>query len=163
MQTTLLELFLSERRRLVRAIGKIVRNHAAAEDLAQDAFLRLWGRTGIINARGLLFQTAHNLAIDHVRAQRVRAHYLDGIAVEQVRGQVPSPEVATESRRELDAFVGALRRLPERAQRAFLLNRLDGLSYNAIAKQLGVSVSTVEKDIARGLDLCRQWAMNRTD
>jgi RNA polymerase sigma-70 factor (ECF subfamily) len=40
----------------------------------------------------------------------------------------------------------------------FLLNRLDGMTYPAIAKALGVSVSTVEKDMIRALDLCRRWS-----
>jgi RNA polymerase sigma factor (sigma-70 family) len=154
------QLFRAERRRLVRLISRIVGNPAVAEELAQDAFLRLWRRPEPENARGFLFQTARNLAIDHVRAHRVGMSYVTGVAVEQVRSEPPSPEITVGARQELEMFLSALRSLPDRAQRAFLLNRLDGLTYREISRALGVSVSTVEKDIARALELCRKWVVD---
>jgi len=44
--------------------------------------------------------------------------------------------------------------LPEKARQAFLLKRVEGLSYQAIAEQLNVSISSVEKYAARGLQAC---------
>lgn len=157
----LLPLFLAERRRLVELIGRIVGCRATAEDLAQDTFVRLWGRTVTSNDRGLLFRTAQNLAIDHVRAQRVRSRYVATVTHTQATTAAPAPDPALAAREELDVLRQALRTLPRRTQRIFLLSRLDGLSYPEIATALGVSVSTVEKEMIRALDTCRRTLATR--
>ena len=75
--TTLLQLFLAEHGKIVRLIGRIVGCRETAEDLAQDVFVKLWGRMVTDRDRSLLFRTEQNVAIDHVRAQRVRASYAE--------------------------------------------------------------------------------------
>lgn len=152
-----LKLFLSERHRLVRLVGRIVGCRDTAEDIAQDAFLRLWGRTLGSEDHGLLFRTGQNLAIDHVRARQVRSAFAEGVVAEQLAPQTTLPEDTAAARQELDGVTTVLRGLPERTQRAFLLNRLDGLTYGEIAEVLEVSVSTVEKDIIRALQATRRW------
>lgn len=159
--TSLLQLFRSEHERIVRLIGRLVRCRAAAEDLAQDAFLRLWGRTLTGDGRSLLFRTAQNLAIDHLRSGRVRSRHAETAGREEAPPRVPSPDAAAVAREELRSLRAALRTLPRRAQRVLLLNRLDGLSYAEIARALGVSVSTVEKDMIRALEVCRRWSAER--
>lgn len=74
---------------------------------------------------------------------------------------MPSPDAAAVAREELRSLRAALRTLPRRARRVLLLNRLDGLSYAEIAHALGVSVSTVEKDMIRALEVCRRWSAER--
>jgi RNA polymerase sigma factor (sigma-70 family) len=160
--TALLPLFLAERGRMIRLIDRIVKCRATAEDLAQDAFLRLWGRVVTDKDRSLLFRTAQNLAIDHVRTQRVRVRYREAIAAEQIAAAAPVPDATAATREEIKSLLQALRTLPERTQRTFLLNRLDGYSYPEIAKALGVSLSTVEKDMMRALEVCRTWLTNRS-
>ncbi|TRX74226.1 sigma factor-like helix-turn-helix DNA-binding protein [Pseudomonas mangiferae] len=56
------------------------------------------------------------------------------------------------------AWLRALRGLPRRVQRVFLLSRLDGLAYGAIAQQLGVPLLTVERDLIRALQHCQRYA-----
>lgn len=152
-----LKLFLTERPRLVRLIGRIVGCRDTAEDLAQDAFLRLWRPVDEDRDPSLLFRTGQNLAIDHMRARRVRAAFASGVTAEQVCQQDALPDHGAATRQELAGLMAALAGLPERCQRAFLLNRLDGLTYGQIAETLDVSVSTVEKDIIRALQTCRRW------
>jgi RNA polymerase sigma factor (sigma-70 family) len=155
--TSLLQIFLAERERIVRLIGRLVRCRATAEDLAQDAFLRLWGRALAGDSRSLLFRTAQNLAIDHLRSGLVRTRHAEAVRREAPPSRAPAPDEAAAARQEIESLLEALRTLPGRAQRVFLLNRLDGLSYAEIADGLGVSVSTVEKDMIRALEVCRRW------
>lgn len=159
--TALLPLFLAERERIIRVVDRIVKCRVTAEDLAQDVFLRLWGRMVTNNDRGLLFRTARNLAIDHVRSQSVRARYREAATSEQVFSVSSAPDSVAAAREEVEAFVQALQTLPQRTQRIFLLNRLDGLSYPEIATALGVSRSTVEKHMIRALEVCRTWLADR--
>lgn len=152
--TSLTQLFATERSRVVRLIGRMIGCRTTAEDLAQDTFLRLMNRTEEVRDASYLFRTAQNLAIDHLRAQRVRTAHAEAVAVDPEKGR--APENALEAREELRVLQTALAGLPERVQRVFLLNRLDGMSYGEIAVRLGVSVSTVEKDMIRALDACRR-------
>jgi RNA polymerase sigma-70 factor (ECF subfamily) len=152
----LLQVFLAERERIVRLLRRLVRSRATAEDLAQDAFLRLWGRALAGDSRSLLFRTAQNLAIDHLRSGLVQARHAETARREQTARPAPAPDQSAAAREEIAALVAALSALPDRARRAFLLNRLDGLSYTQIAAALGISVSTVEKDIIRALEVCRR-------
>jgi RNA polymerase sigma-70 factor (ECF subfamily) len=54
----------------------------------------------------------------------------------------------------LERLSVALEQLPEQCRRAFLLNRLDGLTHTQIATQLGVSTKTVQRHIERALRVC---------
>lgn len=156
-RSPLLQLFAAERGRVIGLINRIVGCRETAEDLAQDALLRLWDRPVQPEDRSLLFRTAQNLAIDHVRAERVRTDYRQNRqgAVAEVLDESPQPEAAAAAAQEFGLLTDALQDLPERTRRIFLLNRVDGLSYAVIARQLGLSVSTVEKEMMRALDQCR--------
>lgn len=155
--TRLLQIFLSERTRLCKFLRRIVGNAAAAEDLAHDALLRLWHRPFGEADRGLLFTTARNLAIDHIRAEGVRERGVrsGGIAA-SLHAAAVLPDAALAERRAIEEIGRALESLPDRTRQVFLLNRLDGMTYHDIAGHLGISVSTVEKDMIRALLVCRE-------
>ena len=150
-------LYTSERKRLHRLIYRIVGNRAVAEDVAQDVFVKLHDRALGPTDHGLLFRTAQNLALDHLRAQRVRdAHARTALPEQHIEDQ-PLPDHVMDGRQRLHALLAALKALPPRTQQIFLLNRVDGLSQLQIAKVLGLSVSTVEKETIRALAFCRAW------
>lgn len=127
-----------------------------AADLAQDTYLRILTTGlphGVEQPRGFLARIARGLVIDRYRRKRIETAYLEQIAL-YPQDQVPSPEtrlLVIETLIELDRL---LDELPGKVRQAFLLHRLDGLSYREIAEHLGVSVSSVEKYIARGLQAC---------
>ena len=110
---------------------------------------------------GLLVRTAQNLARDHKRAERVRLAYANGVVPEQNVSAEAPPEQAVAARQELADLFSALEALPERTQRIFLLSKLDEMTYPQIADALGVSVSTVEKDMVVALEFCRTWRKRR--
>ncbi|MGA4635348.1 RNA polymerase sigma factor [Pseudomonas solani] len=149
-----LALYLREQNRLLQLIRRIVGDRSTAEDLAQDTFLRLWDRELGDGDRSLLFRTAQNLALDHLRARQVRSRH----AREQMEDEGDGPDLQqqAEAHQELEHLLRRLQGLPRRCQQVFLLSRLDGLSYASIAERLGVSLSTVEKDIIRVLQHCQR-------
>lgn len=147
-------LYLREQSRLLQLIRRIVGDRGTAEDLAQDTFLRLWDRQLNDGDRSLLFRTAQNLALDHLRARQVRNRYAQQQVDEESSGA--ELEVQVSASQELDDLLLRLRKLPRRTQQVFLLSRVDGLPYATIANQLGVSVSTVEKDMIRALQHCQR-------
>jgi len=127
-----------------------------AADLAQDTFLRMLKTDNVPPAgesRRFLVRIAKGLMIDRFRRQKIEEAYLESLS-ELPEPAIPGPEThhaIIETLLEIDALLDGL---PDRVRRALLLRQLDGLSYAAIAERLSVSVSSVEKYVARGLLAC---------
>ena len=101
-----------------------------------------------------VFQVASSVLIDrarHVLARRGGNHlnFEDGRHAAET---TMVPDRLLEAREELTLVREALERMPERARDAFLLHRLEGLTYAEIGERLCVSVSSVEKYIMRALE-----------
>ncbi|WP_163575826.1 sigma-70 family RNA polymerase sigma factor [Halomonas faecis] len=132
-------------------------SHTAA-DLAHDTYLRVLRRGEAPEpgqSRRFLTQIAKGLVIDLYRRRRIEAAYLETLSL-LPEPQAPSPEeqaLTIEALIEIDAL---LHGLPDKPRRAFLMCRLDGMSYREIAAALNVSVSSVEKYIARALLVCHR-------
>ncbi len=137
-----------------------LRNNETAADLAQETYLRMLRqppRKPVLNLRSFIFRVAHNLAIDHARSRGTRDQHDQGMAyLYEVTGESPELFDVVASQRELESLGEALQRLPAQCQQIFLLCRLQGLPHKEVAGQLGVSVSTVEKQLATALDFLRQ-------
>lgn len=131
-----------------------VRDHMEAEDLTQEVFIRLARRGDTMPEKmdSYVFQTAANLLRDDARRQRVRRSYVASVLEEHERDvDRLDPARHIEARAELVAIDAYLSTMPERMRHAFLLYRYEGVAKQTIAESLGVSVSTVEKDVALAL------------
>lgn len=148
----MLVFFNRERLHLVRLIQRIVRDPDVAEDLAQDAWLKVMDKDE--TNLSYLYKTAQNLALDYLRGQKVRHGYAEQALHEQEEMATGALEDAVVAAESLEQHLNALQSLPERTQRIFLLNRLDGMSYSTIARELNLSVSTVEKEMIRAIQVC---------
>lgn len=137
-----------------------LRNTETAADLAQETYLRLLRqppRKPVLNLRGFIFRIARNLAIDHARSRGTRDQHDQGMAyLYEVTGESPELFEVVAAHRELASLADAVQRLPVQCQQIFLLCRLQGMPHKQTAEQLGISVSTVEKQLAIALDFLRQ-------
>ncbi|HEY0687184.1 MAG TPA: sigma-70 family RNA polymerase sigma factor [Steroidobacter sp.] len=146
---------------ILRAVRRAVRGNESAEDLLHSAFVRLAeysGRDAVDNPAAFLVRTAANIAVDEQRRTRVRretALDVDGF-LQVSDGQPLHPEVLA-ARERLQKVLAALESLGPRTREIFLLHRLDGLKYREIASQLGITVSAVEKHIAKASLFLVNW------
>jgi RNA polymerase sigma factor (sigma-70 family) len=155
------ELFAAERRALIQRIKRIVHDSAAAEDLAQETFVRVHVAltTGKVEKEeAFLKRTAHNLAIDH-RRQIIARKTADFSSIgQEVVSEIADPGPTTEAqlvdKERLKALRRALDGLPRRAQQVLVLSRLEGLTQEQIALRLGVSQRTVFNDMKLALAHC---------
>ncbi|MBB6521351.1 RNA polymerase sigma factor [Pseudoteredinibacter isoporae] len=152
---------------LVRFLARKTRNQEDAEDIAQGAFLRiqkLENLDQLDNPRAYLYQTASNLAIDQLRRAKLHRGYLQSETptapeIEESSGNYvdqATPERLLSAKEELVQIEETISDLPFKARQAFLLHRTKGLAYSDIAKEMGVSVSSVEKYILLALRQCHQ-------
>ena len=137
-----------------RFFSRRLRDGADVEDLTQEVFARLLKRAElgeIAHIEGYLFHTAANLLRE--RARKAARRPGDAAHSEEIDAAVEefSPERILLGREAYARMVEALQELPERARTIFVLNRFEELSAAEIARRLGVSVSTVEKDMMRAI------------
>ena len=143
---------------------RLLRDQAAAEDAAQDTFIRAWGaidtfRGGVV--RPWLLRIATNRAYDVIRSRNRRpTRSLDAELFEsepewttQAHSEGPESYAGrTELARYLDQ---ALAQLPEDQRTAIVLSDVQGYGYEDIANITGVAVGTVKSRISRGRSALR--------
>lgn len=139
-------------------LARILRSAVDAEDVAQDAFVRLW-RSPLFESfnhpRAVLFKTGYRLALNRLR-QRARnpVDRARGTCDELVGGIVASVEETVIAREHETAFSHALEQLSPRRRQVIELRTVHELSYKEISHTLGLSISTLEKHLARGKSEC---------
>lgn len=148
------------------AIKRVLARYVPLEernDILQEAFLKAFAAemtTPVRDAKAFLFRVAKNLAITEMtRKARRETDYLEDLSVSEVLEDERSGSVEghIDGRRKLFVLSQALARLPEECQRVFLMRKVEELRVKQIATRLSVSVSTVEKRLAKALLLCDRY------
>lgn len=161
---SVLEAFMENEASLRRFVQRYLGTTGDPEDALQEAFLLAFKAEqtqNIVNPKAFLFTVAKNIALGEHR--RERASPIDRREVLEKRpelylGQNEASDVPAnlEGRRKLFILVTALLALPPRCREAFLMRRVDGLSFKEIAASMNISVSAAEKHVATGLLRCRR-------
>jgi RNA polymerase sigma factor (sigma-70 family) len=130
-------------------LRRTLRRDDDADEVAQEAMLRIWNARSSISldtARPLLFRIAGNLAIDRLREHR-RWRFTGMEDAPQDTGAVPADR-ALAAREELDIIEAAIAALPDNCRAAFIGSRIEGKKHAEIAAEMGISKSMVEKHVA---------------
>ncbi len=139
-------------------VAKYVGNYSTAEDITHEVFIKAHkaaqGKV-IDNPRAYLFAAARNHLLNHFRLranqQRDRTIEFDELIH---GGNAPSEEMRLEARNDLWLLVTAIRTLPPRAQKAFILSRVYRFSYQEVGRRMGISPRTVENHVIKSLHAC---------
>lgn len=138
-----------------RYFNRSVGNHAEAEDLTQELFIRIIRKTDfatVKDAEPFLFKIAINLLRDRSRRKRTSNAFLSEISTASAQNfEALSPERVLQSKQSLQMVMATLNDLDPKSKHMFVLNRLDGMKYAEIAALYGISVSAVEKHIVKCL------------
>ena len=153
---TLTELYV---RQMPSAIGLaylIMGDRHMAEDMAQEAFIRLAGRFGHLRAPeafdAYLRKTVVNLCLSHLRRRRVESAYLERQRQGAGHGATVMPDVATR-----DELWSALHQLPNRQRAAVVLRYYEDLPVGEVAAALGCAEATARVHLHRArLALARE-------
>ena len=127
-------------------------NEEQANDVTQDAFIKVWENCRNIpheKAKSFLYTVANNATLNQIAHQKVVLNYTKNSGLSDVTNV--SPEFIVEEDQFRDKLDKAIASLTEAQRTAFLLNRIEGKKYHEIAEMLGISVKAVEKRISGAL------------
>ena len=131
------------------------------DDLVQNVFLKMQARSAaepVADIERYLFRIAATVLIDGHREDplHLRRHEALHEGIEPI--DALSPERILLGAEALDRIMAVLQALPPRTSEAFILHRFEEMTYDAIARRMGISKSGVEKLIMRALDrLMENW------
>lgn len=156
---TILATFSRHRAALVDYAARIVGSRDRAEDVVQEAWLRLSGAVAaqpLAHPLGYIYRVVRNLAFDLSRRNSLEKRYFAADAhPEGLAEGRPTPEDEALHRQELALVIEALAELPARTRTAVELHRFHGLKLQAVAERLGISVGLAHALVYDGLDHCR--------
>jgi RNA polymerase sigma-70 factor (ECF subfamily) len=151
-QTAARALTLRHAPRALSLARRMLGDPAEAEDVAQEAMLRLWRiapdwRAGEAKVSTWLYRVTVNLCTDRLRRNRARMVPMEDAP--EPEDEAPTAQDGLEAGERMRALTEAIAGLPERQREAVRLRHLDGLSNIEIAELLGTSVEAVESLLAR--------------
>lgn len=148
------------RQQLQRFLVRRLRSSQDARDLAQEVYLRLLrvpDPSLVRQPQAYLYRIAANVVYEYRIREQHEPVLFDSEALEAI-AEHPAETDRDEMANRLDAqrqLEGLLNQLPPLYRAILLMQKRDGLSYAEIAKELGLSIHTVEKYLFRALALVR--------
>lgn len=118
---------------------------AVAEDMAQEAFLKLWNncaKVPIENAKAYLYTVARNSFLKLVAKKKVQLKHAPDSSTTLNK---EDPEFILEEKQFQEQLNIAIGNLPDKQREVFLLNKIEKKKYREIAEMLDISVKAVEK------------------
>jgi RNA polymerase sigma factor (sigma-70 family) len=117
-----------------------------AKDIMQEALIKLWencAKIELVKAKSFLYTVGQRILIDQIRHDKVKLEFTKRSEVNTAND--PSFELI---KKEFEQkLMQAISDMPETQREAFLMNRMDNMSYKDIAETLDISVKAVEKRI----------------
>lgn len=147
-------------------LRRLTRDPTATEDLLHDVFARIiavehWAQ--IDSPTAFAMRTARNVVYDELRRRKVvTIDFVADMGAMGLADDAPDPEATALARDELRRLRAIVEGLPPQQRRVFTLRKVYGMSPQAIADKLGLSVSTVEKHLVKAVRLCAE-ALARED
>jgi RNA polymerase sigma-70 factor (ECF subfamily) len=150
---------------VVHFLYRMVQNHAVAEELAQEVFLRVYRSRSTYEPTAKfttwLFRIATHLALNALRDgknERLQERLDDDtgdMPVRQVSDHRPSVEQSMVYQAKLDEVRRAIAALPEKQRAAVLMHKYEEMEYTQIARVLSCSESAVKSLLFRAYETLR--------
>jgi RNA polymerase sigma-70 factor (ECF subfamily) len=150
--------------KVIRFISLFVMNNQECEELASDVFVSLWiNRLKLADIEDLnsyIFIVAKNKALNHLRNRKIDLVDLDTFQVDAFKNTETTPESIYITHETVEALNSAINELPQKTKLAFHLVREDKMKYKEAAVVLGVSIKTIEKQVASAVAKLKEKLSN---
>lgn len=137
----------------------ILKNEAIAEETVQHVFYKVWEKKipGTIQTslKAYLYKAVYHESLNYLKHQKIKAQYQLHV-MHQSKNQADQSASRKMMLKELEEKLrDAMNALPQQCRTIFQMSRFDGLKYQEIADQLGISVKTVENQMGKALKQLR--------
>ncbi|MCP3981479.1 MAG: RNA polymerase sigma factor [bacterium] len=161
MENAAFEKAVLEHKDRVHAYARMMlKNAAEAQDVAQEALVRLWthrAKVDVEGSRAWLLRTTHNLCIDRIRKRKVRAEVADpDDALRAHADSGPGPAQLSAAGDLGRSIEKALKKLSEQDRAVVLMREVQQMPYDEIADVLGLPMGTLKARLHRARERLRQ-------
>ena len=127
-----------------------------AEDVVQESYTALWEKlqegVHVLNRKSYLYMMVRNRCLDNLRKK--------GIPTESLKpydtyGIIDDDDAQERSQTEARMWT-AIDSLPEKCREVFIMSKRDGMKYEEIAQELGISENTVRNQISKALKVLKE-------
>lgn len=151
------EVFLKYYNPLCNFCHRYIKDGDEVQDVVQDVFEKLWIKRDTITfekpIQYYLFTSVKNRAIEKIRKKKRNSELIDNL---------DTPTQTEDVVEDTDQFVRkemlhkAIKQLPPKCQKIFIMSKVEGLTYNEIADEMEISVKTVENQMRRAFQILRK-------
>jgi len=160
-ESTVTPAFVKNQSFLKRFLARFLSSTQDIEDVVQESYLKALSaekKQMISSPKAFLFRIARNEALKELQKKSRRiTDYLEELDMSESATTETIVEDANISKQRFGLFCESALEMTPRCRKAFLMCKVYGFSYKEIASHLGISVSGVEKHIARGLEICNAY------
>ncbi|PHR61040.1 MAG: RNA polymerase subunit sigma-70 [Robiginitomaculum sp.] len=153
--------FLEQERPLKAFISRFIYRPQDIDDIAQETFIRAFKAEKtkkIEHPKAYLYRIARNAAFKELtKKSNLMTSFIEDSCSQEVICTRSNVEDHVDAILKFGRFKDAVAALPPQCQRVFIMRKVYGFSQKEIAKQLDISVSTVEKHIVVGMKKCRTY------
>jgi RNA polymerase sigma factor (sigma-70 family) len=143
--------------RFLSVARRLLRDSDEARDLVQEVFTRLFVMEGwatIANPRAYVVRMLRNLAIERIRRSRIiEFQRLADVESLNFVDEAPDPFRATDARDQVQRMWALLEKMPPEYRSVLIQRRLDDRPISELAREMGISASTLEKRLGRAIHL----------
>jgi len=151
--------------RLFTVISRMLESREEAEEIVQEAFLRVFQHCHSFDFRFAVSTWVYTIALNLARNELRRKKRVKFFDIEDYREKLSAPEekAAADPTKVMSALRKALQKLPRKYKEAFILRDIDQLSYEEIAQILSVPLGTVKSRVNRARNLLRDQIKPRME
>lgn len=136
----------------------ILKNEAVAEETVQHVFYKIWEKkvpdSIQTSLKAYLYKAVYHESLNYLKHKKIKAQYQLHVMHEQKNHTEPASKRVIVKELE-ERLRDALNALPQQCRTVFQMSRFNGLKYQEIADQLGISVKTVENQMGKALKQLR--------
>jgi RNA polymerase sigma-70 factor, Bacteroides expansion family 1 len=136
----------------------ILKNEAQAEETVQNVFYKIWEKkvpdTIQTSLKAYLYKAVYHESLNYLKHRKIKAQYQLHV-MHHEKNQTDHATKKIMAKELEERLRAALNALPQQCRTIFQLSRFDGLKYQEIADQLGISIKTVENQMGKALKQLR--------
>lgn len=157
------QLFKMHFRGLHAYANTIIKDQAMAEEIVQNVFFKVWEKRQLLaietSPKAYLYKAVYHDCLNYLKHKKIKSVHAMHV-VRQSERQVENASGKLLMGELNERIHAAMNELPEQCRSIFQMSRFEGLKYQEIADEMGLSVKTIENQMGKALKLLRIKLVN---